>query len=89
MLVGWSNYFCLGPVSRAYVAMDHHATNRLLLIALCVWLCLLIGRHVERAGLRHLFDPHRKRRLSLFRLGRLYLQRFAANPTTTQPHFIL
>jgi len=29
LLVGWSNYFCLGPVSRAYRAVDFHARHRL------------------------------------------------------------
>ncbi|MFA5866164.1 MAG: reverse transcriptase domain-containing protein [Phycisphaerae bacterium] len=29
MLVGWSNYFCLGPVSKAYRAVDTHARHRL------------------------------------------------------------
>jgi len=29
VLVGWSNYFCLGPVSKAYRAVDHHTRNRL------------------------------------------------------------
>lgn len=33
-LIGWSNYFCLGPVSNAYRAVDHHATRRLR-----QWLC--------------------------------------------------
>jgi len=28
-LIGWSNYFCLGPVSRAYKAADSHARHRL------------------------------------------------------------
>jgi len=28
-LVGWSNYFCLGPVSNAYRAVDTHARYRL------------------------------------------------------------
>jgi RNA-directed DNA polymerase len=28
-LLGWSNYFCLGPVSRAYRAVDGHTRNRL------------------------------------------------------------
>jgi len=28
-LQGWANYFCLGPVSRAYRAVDSHARNRL------------------------------------------------------------
>lgn len=29
LLVGWSNYFCLGPVSRDYRAVDFHARHRL------------------------------------------------------------
>ena len=29
LLVGWSNYFCLGPVSPAYAAVDRHARRRL------------------------------------------------------------
>ena len=28
-LTGWSNYFCLGPVSKAYAAVDRHACRRL------------------------------------------------------------
>ena len=28
-LKGWANYFCLGPVSRAYRAVDSHVQNRL------------------------------------------------------------
>ena len=33
-LRGWANYFRLGPVSKAYRTVDHHATNRLR-----QWLC--------------------------------------------------
>jgi group II intron reverse transcriptase/maturase len=29
MLSGWSNYFCLGPVSKAYYAIDAHTRDRL------------------------------------------------------------
>jgi group II intron reverse transcriptase/maturase len=29
LLGGWSNYFCLGPVSRAYRGVDRHARQRL------------------------------------------------------------
>jgi len=39
MLVGWSNYFCLGPVSRAYAAIDRYARYRLRR-----WLC---AKHKE------------------------------------------
>src|SRR5262245_27124829 len=34
MMVGWTNYFCLGPVSRAYGAIERHARRRLR-----QWLC--------------------------------------------------
>ncbi|MDP3439644.1 MAG: group II intron maturase-specific domain-containing protein, partial [Azonexus sp.] len=33
-LTGWANYFCLGPVSPAYHAINAHATQRLRR-----WLC--------------------------------------------------
>lgn len=33
-LSGWSNYFCLGPVSKAYAAVDAHVCHRLR-----QWLC--------------------------------------------------
>ena len=29
MMTGWANYFCLGPVSKAYRAVDAHARQRL------------------------------------------------------------
>ncbi len=29
LLLGWSNYFCLGPVSRAYRSVDRHTSRRL------------------------------------------------------------
>ena len=28
-MIGWANYFCLGPVSPAYAAVDNHARRRL------------------------------------------------------------
>jgi RNA-directed DNA polymerase len=34
MMNGWANYFCLGPVSKAYRAVDQHARKRLR-----QWLC--------------------------------------------------
>jgi hypothetical protein len=41
-LLGWSNYFCLGPVSKAYRAIDQHSTRRLRR-----WLS---AKHKVRAG---------------------------------------
>src|SRR5262249_4673384 len=35
LLVGWANYFCLGPVSQAYRAIDQHVCRRLR-----QWLCV-------------------------------------------------
>ena len=34
MMIGWANYFCLGPVSKAYRAVEQHARRRLR-----QWLC--------------------------------------------------
>ena len=45
MLIGWANYFCLGPVSKAYRAVEQHARRRLR-----QWLC---AKHKERAGDQH------------------------------------
>jgi RNA-directed DNA polymerase len=39
ILIGWANYFCLGPVSKAYSAVDIHARRRLRR-----WLC---NKHKE------------------------------------------
>ena len=33
-MIGWANYFCLGPVSKAYQAVERHAFKRLR-----QWLC--------------------------------------------------
>jgi RNA-directed DNA polymerase len=34
IMIGWANYFCLGPVSNAYRAIERHARRRLR-----QWLC--------------------------------------------------
>ena len=55
VLAGWGSYFCLGPFSPVYRAVDAHARYRLR-----QWLC---GKHKRRArrGLRYpapsLYDP--------------------------------
>jgi RNA-directed DNA polymerase len=33
-MIGWANYFCLGPASKAYRAVEKHASKRLR-----QWLC--------------------------------------------------
>jgi hypothetical protein len=42
MLIGWANYFCLGPVSKAYRAVERHACTRLR-----QWLC---AKHTKWTG---------------------------------------
>ena len=52
-LRGWANYFRLGPVSKAYRAVDRHATNRLR-----QWLCAkhkTPGRGTSRYPDEHLY----------------------------------
>jgi hypothetical protein len=62
MLIGWANYFCLGPVSKAYRAVDEHARRRLRR-----WLC---DKHkVRSAGLIRFPDAYLYQRLGLVRLG--------------------
>ena len=54
MLVGWSNYFCLGPVSKAYRAVDQYAKMRLRL-----WLRTkhkVLGRANEVFPDKHLYE---------------------------------
>jgi RNA-directed DNA polymerase len=54
MLNGWANYFCLGPVSNAYRAVERHACGRLR-----QWLCAkhkVRGRGVERFPYAHLHN---------------------------------
>jgi RNA-directed DNA polymerase len=61
MMNGWANYFCLGPVSKAYQAVDQHACKRLR-----QWLC---AKHKE-AGLstRKYSDATLHDRFGLIRL---------------------
>jgi hypothetical protein len=60
MLVGWANYFCLGPVQAAYRIVDTHACFRLR-----QWL----GRKLKVQGTsRSRFSEPYLRRLGLIRL---------------------
>jgi len=50
MVVGWANYFCLGPVSQAYRAVHQHLRYRLR-----QWLC---AKHKVRDGGSKRFSDH-------------------------------
>lgn len=63
ILVGWANYFRLGPVSTAYRAVDRHATERLRR-----WLCKKHkrpGQGTARFPDAHLYDLFGLQRLSV------------------------
>jgi hypothetical protein len=61
LLRGWANYFSLGPVSKAYRAVDAHATSRLRR-----WLC---EKHkVSNGGYSRYPDQYLTDRLGLVRL---------------------
>ena len=62
LLRGWSNYFCLGPVSRAYRAIDRHGRHRLR-----QWLC---AKHqVKSRGTSRFPDQYLNDKLGLLRLS--------------------
>jgi len=61
LLLGWSNYFRLGPVSKAYRSVDRHASRRLR-----QWLC---GKHKVRGqGTARFPDEYLRQELGLIRL---------------------
>jgi group II intron reverse transcriptase/maturase len=63
MLVGWANYFCLGPVSKAYRIVDRHARHRLR-----QWLC---DKHKLRGkGISRFPDEYLEQTLGLVQLQR-------------------
>lgn len=60
-ILGWANYFCLGPVSKAYRAVQRHARRRLR-----QWLC---AKHkVSGAGTKRYPDDTLHAELGLVRL---------------------
>jgi group II intron reverse transcriptase/maturase len=61
-LIGWANYFCLGPVSKAYAAVDTHVSRRLR-----QWLC---AKHkVQGRGTSRFPDAYLYQELGLARLS--------------------
>jgi len=61
LLLGWSNYFCLGPVSKAYRSVDRHTSRRLR-----QWLC---AKHkVRKGGITRFPDEYLYQELGLIRL---------------------
>jgi RNA-directed DNA polymerase len=68
VLRGWSNYFCLGAVSRAYGALNRHGCQRLRR-----WLC---AKHKVKGGMKRYPDRYLHEVLGLVRLsgkGRKFL----------------
>lgn len=62
MMNGWANYFCLGPVSKAYRAIERHARRRLR-----QWLC---AKHqVQGPAIKRFPDRYLDQRLGLLRLS--------------------
>lgn len=51
-----------------------HATRLLLLIALAIWLCMLVGMGLVRRGWRRQLDSGKRRTLSYFKMGMMWLR---------------
>jgi group II intron reverse transcriptase/maturase len=60
LTVGWANYFCLGPVSKAYRSVERHARRRLRW-----WLC---AKHKMPGGIKRYPDDTLHDELGLVRL---------------------
>jgi hypothetical protein len=50
-MIGWANYFCLGPVSTAYRAVEQHARKRLASVVVCQAQSVVAGDHEVSEGI--------------------------------------
>jgi hypothetical protein len=57
-----------------------HATRLLVVMMLAMLLCLALGSHVVKRGLRRRLDPHKWRQWSYFKLGMSWLRHLFASP---------
>src|SRR5712691_5700147 len=60
-IIGWANYFCLGPVSKAYQAVERHARKRLR-----QWLCA--KHHKQGAAIKQFPEASMHDKFGLVRL---------------------
>jgi hypothetical protein len=58
---------------RSQVKEPEHAQRLVLVMALASLLCIAQGVSVLKRGLRYLFEPRRQRQLSVFQLGKRWL----------------
>jgi hypothetical protein len=59
---------------RSHVKDPDHAQRLVLVMALASLLCIAQGVSVIKRGLRYLFEPRRQRQLSVFQLGKRWLE---------------
>ena len=76
LLAGWANYFCLGPVSKAYRAVDGYASARLRR-----WLC---KKHQQPGqGTARYPDAYLYQHVEATPVDRAYAQLPVGNPMKT------
>jgi hypothetical protein len=69
---------------QSHVEDPAHATRLLVVMMLAMLLCLALGSHLVKRGLRKLLDPHIKRLWSYFTLGLRWLSHVFASPSETR-----
>jgi hypothetical protein len=69
---------------QSHVEDPAHATRLLVVMMLAMLLCLALGSHLVKRGLRRLLDPHIRRLWSYFTLGLRWLWHLFAFPTESR-----